>query len=101
MTVEVADCSFVSETCDETGNACTPDFTGVINVNVVLSRPATVWTSSSQSNYVTADSRSASTCQPRQGEDYAEVSASMNGAMIDGSTTQGLRQDCRSLNKAR
>jgi hypothetical protein len=99
-TINVADCQYVTETCDEDG-VCKPDYEGTITIAATATRPAATASSSTRSQ-VRAKGGYMSTynCQEKTGQTYEHVSVAVNGHAWIASDSQGSKRDCGGVSKS-
>lgn len=99
-TINVADCGYVTETCDEEG-ACTPDYAGVITIAATARRPEVSSSGISRRTNKGPGFVTTFTCDEKSGQDFAEAAAAVDGKAWTVDSSQATRRDCGGLTNSK
>ena len=99
-TINVADCSYVTETCDEEG-ACTPDYAGVITIAASAKRPEVTSSGISRRTNKGPGFVTTFTCDEKFGQDFTEAAAAVDGEAWIVDSSQATKRDCGGLENSK
>jgi hypothetical protein len=92
-TINVADCGYVTETCDAEGT-CTPDYAGVITIAATAKRPEVTSSGITRRTNKGPGFVTTFTCNENLGQDFAEAAAAVNGKSWIVDSSQATKRDC-------
>lgn len=99
-TINVADCGYVTETCDDEGT-CTPDYAGVITIAASARRPEVTSSGINRRTNKGPGFVTTFTCDEKFGQDFAEAAAAVDGKAWIVNSSQATKRDCGGLENSK
>ena len=98
-TINVADCFYVTQTCDDEGR-CAPDYEGTITIVASAQRPMLTANGSNHRTVKGDGYLSTFTCEEKMGQEFAEALVAVNGNAWIADSSQATKRNCNWISRS-